>query len=88
MRGMKNHKFAKVVSGVLGLVLLYGSLGTVHAYYHVNHACPKNKHNPTAACPGHKPPSDKDRATTHGGVDSLGCGCSAPYDVLMCFFGY
>ncbi len=82
------HKLFAVFAA---LFFLYGSMGTVHAYYHehVNHACPKNKKNPTAACPGHhKPPSDKEKATTHGGVDTIGCGCQSSYDVLMCFFGY
>ncbi len=73
------------------LTIAYGSLAPLHAYYHehVNHACPKNKKNPNASCPGHhKPPSDKDGTTTKGGADTIGCGCQSPWDVLMCFAGY
>ncbi len=69
-----------------GALLFYCSLGTVHAYYHehVNHACPKNKHNPGASCPGHKPP--KDGKTK--GASEFGCGCESAWDQLMCFAGY
>jgi hypothetical protein len=69
------------------LVPVYPALAYTHA--HVPHACPRNKKNPNAICPGHKPPQDDGK--THagaGGVDTLGCGCASPYDVLMCFFGY
>ncbi len=90
MKTLRSLKHKRIMTAAAGLVFLYGSLAPAHAYYHehVNHACPKNKNNPKASCPGHKPPSDKDKATTHGGVDTIGCGCASPWDVLMCFAGY
>jgi len=84
---MKRKVVLKVAAA---LFIAYGSLGVLpmYAHDHINHACPKNKHNPQASCPGHKRPSDKDKNSPKGGVDTIGCGCSSPWDVFMCFAGY
>ncbi len=88
---IKRSVVIKTTLALAALLAINGGLAPLHAAYHehVNHACPKNKKNPQATCPGHhKPPSDKDQSTTHGGVDTIGCGCQSPWDVLMCFAGW
>jgi len=74
------HKLA----AILALLLLLSYAGLAYTHEHVPHACPKNKQNKTAHCPGHQKPKDG----KYKGASEFGCGCESAWDQLMCFAGY